>query len=805
MWDSLTDAMEDAAKGGKDFSKSYGAVIKQTEDLTEAQGALAAIQNGTLTSTDDLTDAYNILAAYCGVSADSLRNNLDPALWAISSDMNMASSSAAYLANWLWQTAGVTFSAGNWQAQLAALAASADSTTANVARLVQTMLQCAGANLSLGADGTIKVNWGSGNYTPPSARGSGGGSRGGGGGGGSSSTSVSKKTQKLLDEIDSAQDLRDHRRELAQLAQEYHESRGEIQGVILYLSKERDIVQENKSALEGYLSKLEAQIETKKAEIAKYKEGSKNYKQAQADLEALQEAHRQYSLELVENMTDLEKLQQAIEDQYNAIRDMEIDLRDTILQAIKDREEREERMLQGRIDLENEITDILTARYEKERDDLIEIAERKREALNEELDLLDKQLEARKKLANQEDRAKTLAEKEAQLARISADPTRKKEELALREEIAKLREEMAWEIAEEEVEAQKQSIEDQLASLDDYIAYVEQYYEELLSNPRKLMEEMRELLTKTDEEILAWLEQNHEDYKNATDATREDMRNGWQEMLDDMRGHTVTYWDEVEDIISQGDEAIIAFLKQNAQDYREAGKLQADAYVDEWKKKLEDLRAAYKAVSDAINSYNYTPKPPSSGGGSGGGSSGGGGGTTTKRFVASGTGYAEAYKSTATTIDYSGATYVKDPKSSYWYKKSDAKTIDGGRTYYWKTGTTKYVKKYLEGGLSTGTGLAWLDGTPQKPERVLSPYQTVLFEDLLKSLHEIKTLRVPSSIVTPRLPDVQQTQPLTIESITVNVERLESDSDYDEMAEKVGEKIMEKVTRGMSVGGFRLG
>ena len=44
--------------------------------------------------------------------------------------------------------------------------------------------------------------------------------------------------------------------------------------------------------------------------------------------------------------------------------------------------------------------------------------------------MLDEQLEARRKLAEQEDRAAELAEKEAQLARISADPTRKKEELA---------------------------------------------------------------------------------------------------------------------------------------------------------------------------------------------------------------------------------------------------------------------------------------------------------------------------------------------------------------------------------------
>ena len=206
VWDELTGAMKDAGKSGKDFTKSFGAVIGKVEDLSAAMGALEAIQSGALTKASDLTDAYNVLANYTGVSADALRDNLDPAIWAISADMDMASNSAAYLANWLWSTAGVTFSAANWQSQLAALAGSADATTANVARLVQTMLQCAGASLSLNGD-TIQVNWGSGSYTPPSARsGGGGGGKGGGGGGGSSSTSVNKTIQKMLDKMDAVQE-----------------------------------------------------------------------------------------------------------------------------------------------------------------------------------------------------------------------------------------------------------------------------------------------------------------------------------------------------------------------------------------------------------------------------------------------------------------------------------------------------------------------------------------------------------------------------------------------------------------------
>jgi len=420
--------------------------------------------------------------------------------------------------------------------------------------------------------------------------------------------------------------------------------------------------------------------------------------------------------------------------------------------------------------------------------------------------MLDEQLEVRRKLAEQEDRAAELAEKEAQLARISADPTRKKEELALREEIAELREELAWELAEQEVDAQKKSIESQIDSIDEYMEYVENYYNELLSNPRKLIEEMQELLTRTDEEILSWLTANHEEYQKATDATREDMRLGWQEMLDDMRGNTVTYWDEVENIISQGDEAIITFLKENSADYKEAGKLQAEAYVDEWLEQLENLRNALKQVSDDAAEYQYTSTVSDESGSSSSGSSSSNKTTTTttRQFVASGTGYAEASRATATSVTYDGNTYIKDPQSVYWYKSSDAQRIDGGRTYYWPTGSIRYVKKYAEGGVAYNTGLAWLDGTKTRPERILSPYQTELFEDLLKTLHTIRTFQAPASAVQPRMLENKQ-QSMTIDTINVHVQRLESEHDYEEMAERVGEHIMDKVSRGMTVGGIRLG
>ncbi len=125
--------------------------------------------------------------------------------------------------------------------------------------------------------------------------GGGGGKKGGGGSGGSSSTSVSKSIEKLLDQMDATVDIEDHRRKMAQLGQNYHETRGEIQGVLKYMALEKQIIRENSATLEDYVSNLEAQIESRKAVLAATKESSSKYKQAMVNLEALQEQHKRYS------------------------------------------------------------------------------------------------------------------------------------------------------------------------------------------------------------------------------------------------------------------------------------------------------------------------------------------------------------------------------------------------------------------------------------------------------------------------------------------------------------------------------
>lgn len=278
---------------------------------------------------------------------------------------------------------------------------------------------------------------------------------------------------------------------------------------------------------------------------------------------------------------------------------------------------------------------------------------------------------------------------------------------------------------------------------------------------------MSELLQRTDAEIIDWLTKNHEEYEMATDAMRQNTVNGWQEMLDDMRGFTRTYWDEVEMIIAQGDEAIIQFLMQHSEDYRTAGRLQAEAYVDQWRQQLENLRNAYRQVYTEIQSYNYVTIQPPTGGGSSssGGSSGGSSGSSARyKFVASGKTYGP-YSSQAAAERAKEAEIEKIKKNAPTGSSMYGQAINAIRA--------ATITRYARGGLNTVPGLAFLDGTPQEPERILSPYQTKLFEDLLGTLHDIR-IKSPSMPMMPGIAQGTSAPMLHVEQILVQVERLES-------------------------------
>lgn len=214
-------------------------------------------------------------------------------------------------------------------------------------------------------------------------------------------------------------------------------------------------------------------------------------------------------------------------------------------------------------------------------------------------------------------------------------------------------------------------------------------------------------------------------------------------------------------------------------------------------------------MTATITAVEYTPTSAEKTSGSSSSGSGGGSSSSTKKT--------KLYKATVPEV---GPGYPSQDLKGYKTEEEALKAAQawvnqacrqlGGSSSsmigMWAAELKKKIKvtAYEKGGLSFDTGLAWLDGTKQKPERILNPYQTELFEDMIRSLHEIHRIRAPAASVIPQLPKNGGAS-YTIENITVQVQKLETEDDYETIAEKVGEQIMEKAMRGMSVGGLRIG
>ena len=626
--------------------------------------------------------------------------------------------------------------------------------------------------------------------------------RSGGGGSSKDSSHDTKKTEteveRMLDLMSQMNTIQQSQQNYYQSQQKYYQQTGQLQGVIAYMQKEKEVLEDQNGTLDDNIKKIERYMEAKRAEISTMSTEDEKYEEVADDLDKLQKAHQNYTKQLIDNKTAIEALNEQMDEQRKKIRQMEIDLRNLVLSAIEDREKKRTDMLNAEIEMENKILDLITKRYEKERDDIIRTTELKINSLNEEKDLLDEQLRIRKEQAEAEDKQLKLRELEAKYQRIISDPTRKKEAQSLKKEIDDLRKEMAWDVAEEEVKSQQDSIDQQIESLEDYKEYIENYYEDLFEHPQKLIEEMRTIIMGTQEEIIQWLKENDEEYQNSSENTQAAMVTGWAETYNEMKGILQTYWEEVEEIIAQGDDYIIEFLKENSSDYAAAGKLQAEAYVDEWKKQLSDLKKAYEQVATSVAS-NYSVIQKATGNANGSSNSSGGSSSSGGKVDAS-----DKLRYGYTTTDSrgynkseGGTVFASNTSEAQYLAKQDIKAKG------WQDRVLGYVYRYLKGGLASYTGPAWVDGSSTDPERILSPYQTKLFESMIQVLENIDRIAIPSMQNYSNL-QTSGGSGVSVGDIVVNVDNLDTDDDYEMMADKVCEILMERIGQTAAIGGLRI-
>jgi RNA processing factor Prp31 len=189
-----------------------------------------------------------------------------------------------------------------------------------------------------------------------------------------------------------------------------------------------------------------------------------------------------------------------------------MDVENIIKDEIESRKEQERDMLAGTVDMEETILEAIRNRYQKEWDLVKEDIEKKKEALNEELNLIDERLKRRKDAANEAKKYEELAELKEQYANIVLDSTRTKDAAKLREQIRKLEEEIGWDIADKQAEMEKQSIQDQLDAYDKFIQTGDENLEKMLEDANNFAAEVTQVLGLSYDELMSWLQTNDETY-----------------------------------------------------------------------------------------------------------------------------------------------------------------------------------------------------------------------------------------------------------------------------------------------------
>ena len=246
---STASAIEDLKHGAISVSDAFGTYNKEAAKAVKANNEYIAASKKIAVGTTVATSEIENLASYLGnldpaallqnwdqvgpmisgalAEGEAAFDRLNEAAFIVITGTSVADFSALTsglisVQNLAAETVQALIATGQWTTETITLpqeGAQWDPISGTWTRTMlntnQTVLKYAGSNPLKGGGGG-------------KSSGGGGGGKGGGGGGGSKSTSVSKDIQKLLNSMSEQTEIDDHRRKMAQLAQQYHEVRGEL-------------------------------------------------------------------------------------------------------------------------------------------------------------------------------------------------------------------------------------------------------------------------------------------------------------------------------------------------------------------------------------------------------------------------------------------------------------------------------------------------------------------------------------------------------------------------------------------------
>ena len=355
------------------------------------------------------------------------------------------------------------------------------------------------------------------------------------------------------------------------------------------------------------------------------------------------------------------------------------------------------------IDILEQLTDILQREDEKALEEKEKFYEKLEQQSQDYLDAVRKNIEAERDARDKANSYEDLSKKQKRLSLLQRDTSGRysSEIQSLQEEIANAQQELA----DQQVDDMLQQLEDQMdaderrhsETLDMMQKQIDEYVE-----TRAYIKEAEEIIAQGDEAILAKLMQG-EDYLQASDAERQKMLDEWGPQIGSLNKYV---------------------------EYLGEGIVTATQYIA--KIMTDGLTQATAAVVQAVGSISPTVVVNIGGGGGGGGGGDGPGGRPPSKPSQSRT----CNNQCNNRCDATCAISCYQTCSTSCAGRCDGeckgscKGVCSGRA-------SNPARRYASGGMVDYTGPAWVDGTKSRPEAFLNANQTSLIGSFAKSLERL--------------------------------------------------------------------
>lgn len=542
-----------------------------------------------------------------------------------------------------------------------------------------------------------------------------------------------------------------------------------------------------------------------------------------------------------------DKFKDLIEQQvseYNKYADELLKSEDNVRKAEKDIQKEREDALKKYVALETQLAEALKKQYEDEVNDQKSKYDDLKKQDDDYLDALKDAIDKQKKLREQENKWEELAQQEKKLSLMRRDTSgaNAKEVASLEKEVAQSREEMLNDAIDNVVDNLEKLYESQeelrneemelKEAIVDNTAYWNAKAESMIQsfdNAEEYAQYISSISKEYADMTLAMQQEKLAEYANTYEEATEYMAlqamDAATETGDYIVEMTTITGQEVTNIVNQTGEA---FTQEVIRQFNET----TNAFTEDMKKAAEAIDAANKALQEAYEKLadcaaeadklaskiggaesgganNPPPETPGLGGDliqeQSSPSSlailmaramNSGNETDAKNLIQalSGNPYSGAFTAPLIKKLLGEENLPEELKNKFLINTANMTAVPtGGENYYIEIASRlnkKYglagFKKYADGGLVNYTGPAWVDGSHSKPEAFLSAEDTARIGEAAKILADLPWLgsNPTQNITNNRGGDVAV-------EINLNIDKLASDVDVDNMIERVKQEIVE--------------